>query len=314
MHNRFDKGYKILFSNKEVIKQFLIYFVEKDFVKYLDFDTLEKVNKSFVSKKGRESESDLIFKINCKNDIIYIYLLLEFQSHIDYKMPIRFLNYITSLYLDIYEKSKNLPAVFPILIYNGKKDWNASYRIQDMIEKNLEDVLIPHFEYFSFEINKMSKENLIRIRQALSFVFYMENTDSPKEIEEGMFLFFNIFKKEQPETFNIIKSWFRNFFLDKDKKEDILLLKSVNNFEELINMYKSVKEKLKDAYYEEGKLKGIEEGEKRGKLKGIEETQTELIINLYINAKMSISEIVLITKTNEDFVIKVLKDNNLLNY
>jgi len=54
-------------------------------------------------------------------------------------MPVRCLNYIISLYLDlIKEKGKDilLPPIFPLVLYNGDDNWNSSHKISDFIENN----------------------------------------------------------------------------------------------------------------------------------------------------------------------------------
>jgi hypothetical protein len=60
---------------------------------------------------------------------IYIYVLLEFQSTVEYWMVLRMLNYITNFYMDwvkAHPEAKKLPVVFPILLYNGDAQWTAA--------------------------------------------------------------------------------------------------------------------------------------------------------------------------------------------
>ncbi len=45
MANEHDRRYKRLFSNSKLIQQLLEYFVKEDFVKHLDFSSLERLDK-----------------------------------------------------------------------------------------------------------------------------------------------------------------------------------------------------------------------------------------------------------------------------
>ena len=83
MANEHDKRYKKLFSNHKLVEELLTSFVDEDFVKELDYSTLERLDKSFVTDEFADKESDLIYKVNFKGEEIYIYLLLEFQSTVD---------------------------------------------------------------------------------------------------------------------------------------------------------------------------------------------------------------------------------------
>ena len=58
-----DNGYKMLFSHPEMVADLLRGFVREDWVAELDFSTLEKVPASFVGKKMRKRESDVLWQI-----------------------------------------------------------------------------------------------------------------------------------------------------------------------------------------------------------------------------------------------------------
>ncbi|NJR52841.1 MAG: Rpn family recombination-promoting nuclease/putative transposase [Leptolyngbyaceae cyanobacterium CSU_1_3] len=98
-----DSGYKRLFSNRTIFQQLMERFVPQPWVAELDFSSCETVDKSFVSDHYKETESDLIYKVKVRDENIYIYMLIEFQSTAPRFMVVRVLNYITSFYLDYIE-------------------------------------------------------------------------------------------------------------------------------------------------------------------------------------------------------------------
>ncbi|MBF0303721.1 MAG: Rpn family recombination-promoting nuclease/putative transposase, partial [Desulfamplus sp.] len=53
-HHSHDTGYKLLFSHPELVKDLLTGFVKEDWVKEMDFSTLESVETSFITDDLRE--------------------------------------------------------------------------------------------------------------------------------------------------------------------------------------------------------------------------------------------------------------------
>jgi predicted transposase/invertase (TIGR01784 family) len=106
-----------------MVRQLLTGFVNKEWVNMIEYNTLERIDKSFISDEFSERESDLIYKAKFKGNDVYIFILLEFQSTVDRFMSLRILRYITELYEYLVKgyKLKTLPAVFPVMLYNGEK-------------------------------------------------------------------------------------------------------------------------------------------------------------------------------------------------
>lgn len=69
-----DFGYKNLLSNITIFKQLLETFVDVDFVKHIDFNDCQTIDKSFISEQYKETESDLIYKTKIKGKEAYIYM------------------------------------------------------------------------------------------------------------------------------------------------------------------------------------------------------------------------------------------------
>ena len=80
------------------MERLLTSFVDESFIRDLDLSTLTRIDKSFVSESFKGKESDIIYSIHYRESIIYIFLLLEFQSTVDKMMSVRFLRYITELW------------------------------------------------------------------------------------------------------------------------------------------------------------------------------------------------------------------------
>jgi len=133
-----DKSYKRLFSNPELVKELIEGFVSPEIACVLDFDSLEKVEGSFITPAMKEREGDLIWKLKAEQTTVYVYLLLEFQSTVNHAMPVRMMQYISALYDSLIQQKHSdvkdgLPPVLPIVLYNGDAHWTAKTSIQDMM-------------------------------------------------------------------------------------------------------------------------------------------------------------------------------------
>ncbi|OOC10173.1 hypothetical protein B1A74_07100 [Thioalkalivibrio halophilus] len=63
MADHHDNSYKLLFSHPEMVRDLLTGFVREDWVRELDFSTLEKVNGSYVTDELRDREDDIVWRV-----------------------------------------------------------------------------------------------------------------------------------------------------------------------------------------------------------------------------------------------------------
>ncbi|NWO07434.1 MAG: Rpn family recombination-promoting nuclease/putative transposase, partial [Alteromonadaceae bacterium] len=139
MPNNHDHSYKLLFSHAEMVKDLLTGFVKEEWVKQLDYSTLEKVSGSYITDELRDREDDVIWRVRWGDGWLYVYLLLEFQSTVDKYMAVRVMSYLGLLYQDLIRQksltpSGKLPPVLPIVLYNGDKKWSAARNVESLIE------------------------------------------------------------------------------------------------------------------------------------------------------------------------------------
>lgn len=177
-----DSGYKRLFSNKTIFRQLIETFVEEEWVPRLDFAQAERLDKSFVSEHYKETEADIIYKVPLRDSdqVLYLCLLIEFQSSVYRFMVLRTLQYTCDFYMDFVLSNKNvrqllLPAMFPLVLYNGDDGWTAPDNLQALIEKavDLEEYGL-QFKHLVIAENEFGKEALLRIRNIISTLFLAE--------------------------------------------------------------------------------------------------------------------------------------------
>ena len=258
-----DRRYKRIFSNPYFMQKLLESFVQETFIKDLDFSTLNRIDKSFINEDFSEKESDLIYTVKFKEKTLYIFLLLEFQSTVDKLMPVRFLRYIMELYESFGKipKGGKFPAVFPLLLYSGDAKWTAEEEISVLIEKTLPKGYIPAFKYYPVLENRIPKKSLIKIKNAVSAIFYIENS-SPEDIENEIDILMDIIKGENIPVIKELVNWFNNylFHLNSNINKESLSLK-METLTEVKAMFATKLKEYEEKILEQGIEKGIEQGE-----------------------------------------------------
>ena len=194
-----DEGYKRFFTHPKMVKDQLEGFVDAQWVKSLDFETLEKVNSEFITdKKLKRHASDVIWKVRhqIEDQWFYIYLLLEFQSKPDPSMPLHVMVYTGMLYLELYETKQfikdpktgypQLPPILPLVLYNGKTRWNKALDVSDLIIESplgLEPFR-PHMRYLLIDEGQYKNHELAELRNLVAALFQFENSCKEDDIYE----------------------------------------------------------------------------------------------------------------------------------
>ncbi|MDR1083664.1 MAG: Rpn family recombination-promoting nuclease/putative transposase [Deltaproteobacteria bacterium] len=68
---KYDSAYKKLFSHPEMIKSLILDYVPEEWVNYIDFDSLEKQNGSYVADNLVQRHDDLIWRLKIKDQWCY---------------------------------------------------------------------------------------------------------------------------------------------------------------------------------------------------------------------------------------------------
>jgi len=138
-----DPSYKRFFSTPRMVRDLLEGFVPGALLRLLDLDSLEKVPGSFVGRHNRQRHSDVIWRVRWSStgEWLFLYLLIEFQSRPEKFMPVRMMSYLGLFYQDLIRANPDLlreearlPAVLPIVVYNGKPRWPWPVRLSELLE------------------------------------------------------------------------------------------------------------------------------------------------------------------------------------
>ena len=118
-------------------------------------DTLRRLPTELVSDDLRPRFADLVWKVRLAGPAgtrrgvapspgdapggrwLHLVVLLEFQSAVDWMMAARVQDYAARLWLDMHCResfgpSRAPPPIFPVVVYNGDRTWNAPTRAADL--------------------------------------------------------------------------------------------------------------------------------------------------------------------------------------
>ncbi len=277
-----DSGYKSLFSHPEMVEDLLRGFVHEDWVRDLDFSTLEKVPGNYVTPPMSTRESDAVWRLRWKGgNVLYVYLLMEFQSTVDSSMALRMMVYLGLLYQDLLKRgetapSGKLPPVLPLVLYNGYPTWGAAREVSELIEEvpgGLERYR-PRLRYCLLDEMRMADSELESLRNLAAAVFRLEKSRGTEPMERVL---------------EAAVEWLREPGLEELRKSftdwvlKVLLPSRLSGvrFPETLNL-EEVKAMLAesglswtDQWLQEGMEKGLEKGMEKGLEKGREETLAE---------------------------------------
>ena len=282
-----DALFKDIFQIKEVIIDLLTNIVGAKWVEHLDFDTIEFLNTEFnINPTSRIKRIiDVVFKINFKGNDVYIIIILEIQSTIDYFMSSRITTYM-SLFIEHLIKSGKvkpgqlLPPILPIVFYDGTKTWNAKNKLQDLFlklpseYKELE-AFIPKVEYYLIDLSTMDKNQLLPKENSLLSQMALIEIDDDIVQNHVNYLKVAQSQKDNPRNLSIFRIWFK--ILMEHKGENLTLEDIIQEEYEMIkhkpvNVYKAYMERLN----QQSRMEGLQEG----KLEGLQEGKLETLLNL----------------------------------
>lgn len=270
LHTEHDVGYKSLLRHKKTFVEFLRDFVKKDWVNEVKEENLVLIDKEFILEDFKEEEADIVYKVNIDGEDIIFYILLELQSKVDFSMPIRLFMYMSEIWRDelkntdkndLKRKGFKLPAIVPMIVYNGSNNWTAPRSFKEVLSGyELFDDFVIDYKYMLYDINRMNGQELLEISTLISSVFSLDQSEiDDEEIIRRLKVIGKVLnRKSSNEQLKLFKNWIigilRNRYSDEAGEEfiDILNKASEKEMEDMVNnlgdnLEKSINRKVKDA-------------------------------------------------------------------
>ena len=133
-----DPHYKRLFSFPRMVEDLLRGFLPGEVLAEVDFSTLDKLPAEYVSDALLRRQGDCVWRVRRRGQWLYLLVLLEFQSTEEARMALRILGYTSLLYQELVrtgglDAGGRLPAVLPVVLYNGEARWGAAVEMGELI-------------------------------------------------------------------------------------------------------------------------------------------------------------------------------------
>jgi predicted transposase/invertase (TIGR01784 family) len=264
-----DASYKLLFSHPEMVASLLRDFVPEEWVRELDFSTLERQNGSYVSDDLRERRQDILWRIKCRDTWLYIYLLIEFQSSVDPWMSVRIMTYIGLLYQELINSGQiksgdKLPPVVPLVLYNGRKTWTARLDIADLISPVPAALARyrPSLRYFLLDEGRIPVEEL-DADSLTACLMRIERSMGSESLLEALGNLKKILSHKNYQSLNrAFAVWIIRILQSRRMLKESI--PEVNDLEEVSTM---LAESL-DEWTEQWKMEGLQEGLQKGRIEG----------------------------------------------
>lgn len=222
INNIHDRSYKDLYSNKIVFLDLVKEMLKASWAKDLKEENLILVDKEYILSDYEENESDIVYKVIIDGKEVIFYILLEFQSSVDYRMPLRLFFYINEILREYVKnlnkedkknkKGFNVPAVIPIILYNATRKWNAPRYFKDIVNKSelFEDNIV-NFKYQLFDVNhQYTKEDLIKNNNITSAIFLLDQKVEPLEFLNRLKAVALEFNRLTDREKVVLKNWIKN--------------------------------------------------------------------------------------------------------
>jgi hypothetical protein len=168
--------------------------VGERWVDLIDLDSGELVNRSFVSGKHDNRESDVIWKFRRLDgdEPVFVYVLMEFQSRPDPSMPVRLMAYVALFYQWLMASQpasgwRRLPLVIPVVVYNGPEPWRVPTDLGSLIGEldPSAEIYRPQLRYRLVDESAFSPEDLEVLKSPVAELFRIDQSRDWGEVRSG---------------------------------------------------------------------------------------------------------------------------------
>jgi predicted transposase/invertase (TIGR01784 family) len=284
-----DSIFKKIYQNKTMFLLFIQSFVKQPWVQELTEDNLEYHPSLFPEIIESDRESDIVYKvsdINNDNDI-YVFIMLENQTQVDFLMPFRLLEYMIRLWRrHIQEKGDQaenkpfkLPAILPIVFYDGdqQEGWTAEREFSKKVNHHeVFQAYTPNFEYILVDLTVIGVKELEQLKNPNSLILLLDKCRTPEGLRQI---------REISDDFweAVVKIAKKNGLFDLLKETVYIIMKKYHATDEVI---RETIEKLNKGQVKEGMLiysEGLDvlKAEEKGIEKGERKKAIETAINFY---------------------------------
>ena len=184
-----DENYKRLFASPLMVQDVLRACLPAHRLAAADLSSLGELSAEYVSDELRTRHGDTVWHLRLGRRRAFLLVLLEFQAQDDRLMALRILTYTGLLLLELARNQppevagERLPAVLPVVLYNGTEPWTAAPDMGSLITP-VGPWLAPYQpaqRYYLIDLQRVAADDL-PYRNLLRAVARLEQSRSPEDV------------------------------------------------------------------------------------------------------------------------------------
>ncbi|MDQ1924103.1 Rpn family recombination-promoting nuclease/putative transposase [Massilia pseudoviolaceinigra] len=187
-----DLGYRSLFAHPELVRDLVTHFTPFKLFRNVALFSFERVDPVYVSERLAARQSDMVWRVRIGQHVLYVYILLEFQSGVDRWMALRMQSYVGLLCQDLVKRhalssALLLPPVLPVVVYNGAPRWSASLDLAALLMQAPAELapFQPSQRYLLIDQQRLDRAALEANATLLALLFRME-LSSASEVRDNV--------------------------------------------------------------------------------------------------------------------------------
>jgi len=268
-----DRFFRETFGRREIATDFLACYLPTEIRVEVDLTGLAISKDTYVTKELAASYSDLVYRMPYRDGTLDVYLLFQHKSAPERWTQFQILRYIVlggEQYLKQHPKARQLPPVYPLVLYHGEKLWRVPHEFQDLV-RPLPAAIKPYVPQFRYDLHDISPRSTREIKgEILTRLVLLAmrhiHTDQPvAQLKSLLGLIAQVL--ERPTALEILEALLRYYVQGTERLDESdlrALLQEIPAGERLMQTFI-------DKYIEQGRQEGWQKGSQEGWQKGSQE-------------------------------------------
>src|SRR5450830_942246 len=278
MPTHHDNDYKLLFSHPEMVRDLLLDFVPGDWVQSARFETLERVNASYVSESDKQRHDDMVWRLQVGPHWVWVYLLLEFQSQPDEWMAVRMMVYVGLLAQHLIKEGQldqgKLPPLLPLVLYKGPRPGPPARVVVDSFAPGMPalEPYRPRLLYHLIDEARLKLSLSDEVRNVTEALFKSEHSANATDIATLAYAMGQALQApEHQKLRRTLNIWLRRLIRRKMPDIDTHELDQIHDLLKGPTMLEETLERL----YNEAIERGLSKGHSQGLTQGLSQGRSE---------------------------------------